>query len=200
MSLEQQVANLVEASNNLTGSVNGKIGEIDSRMDKAESDLDEWKATTSYVQKYSVGYAEDYYEDSQSGNYHLIQLYVITNAYSALNPWIHIGFTGGNCVGAAQFCSLAQSHAGYTGQQAMSVKRGGGDIRFFIDRTSQSPAPVYMALKNDRSNNANVMADIASYMSLDVSSQGAKDIDTWLAANPNVVEIDLIDITTQPAA
>ncbi len=38
MSLEQQVANLVEASNNLTGAVNGKIGQIDQRMDQAEQD------------------------------------------------------------------------------------------------------------------------------------------------------------------
>lgn len=44
MSLEQQVANLVEASNNLTGSVNGKIGEIDNRMDQAETEFDNFKA------------------------------------------------------------------------------------------------------------------------------------------------------------
>lgn len=43
MSLEQQVANLVEASNNLTGSVNGKIGEIDQRMTDAESDYQSFK-------------------------------------------------------------------------------------------------------------------------------------------------------------
>ncbi|MDN4697147.1 hypothetical protein QYZ44_26995 [Vibrio parahaemolyticus] len=37
MSLEQQVANLVEASNNLTTVVNGKINEIDKKVDDAVS-------------------------------------------------------------------------------------------------------------------------------------------------------------------
>jgi len=39
MSLEQQVANLVEASNNLTGSVNGKIAEIDQALEEATSKI-----------------------------------------------------------------------------------------------------------------------------------------------------------------
>ncbi|MGM6040953.1 hypothetical protein ABLA37_22415 [Vibrio parahaemolyticus] len=38
MSLEQQIAALVDASNNLTGAVNGKITEIDQRVDNAEQE------------------------------------------------------------------------------------------------------------------------------------------------------------------
>ncbi|HCL4232932.1 TPA: hypothetical protein N2C58_005160 [Pseudomonas aeruginosa] len=43
MSLETQIAALVEAANNLTGSVNGKVGEIDQRMNTAEAEFDEWR-------------------------------------------------------------------------------------------------------------------------------------------------------------
>ncbi|KJG55161.1 hypothetical protein UA38_21085 [Photobacterium kishitanii] len=43
MSLEQQIGALVKASENLTGAVNGKIGEIDNRMDSAEAQFDEWR-------------------------------------------------------------------------------------------------------------------------------------------------------------
>ncbi|MEZ8800559.1 hypothetical protein AB6D78_05130 [Vibrio splendidus] len=43
MSLEQQIASLVDASNNLTGAVNGKTGEIDKRMEVAEKDFDGFK-------------------------------------------------------------------------------------------------------------------------------------------------------------
>lgn len=45
MSLEQQVANLVEASNNLTGAVNGKIGEIDERMTEAEQEFEQFQSS-----------------------------------------------------------------------------------------------------------------------------------------------------------
>ncbi|ELP3316077.1 hypothetical protein R1W15_004281 [Vibrio fluvialis] len=44
MSLEQQVTALVEASNNLTSAVNGKIGQIDQRMTQAENEFDAFKA------------------------------------------------------------------------------------------------------------------------------------------------------------
>ncbi|MBM5036719.1 hypothetical protein HYO05_21940 [Vibrio parahaemolyticus] len=43
MSLEQQVANLVAASNNLTNAVNGKIGEVDQRVDQAEQEFQEFQ-------------------------------------------------------------------------------------------------------------------------------------------------------------
>lgn len=200
MSLEQQVANLVQASNNLTGAVNGKISQIDKRMDDAESDFEQWKATTSYVQKYSVTYAEQSNEaDRNTGKFNLIKLYTITNAYAALNPWMHLGWTGGNQVGAGHFCSLAQSHAGYTGQEAMFARRGHGDLRFFVDRTNQNHAPVYVAMRNTSYNNASLRLEIASYMALGVEPQGAVDLTTWLADNPNIVEITLVDITTQPS-
>lgn len=42
MSLEQQVANLVEASNNLTGSVNGKLSEIDKAVTDAENQFNDF--------------------------------------------------------------------------------------------------------------------------------------------------------------
>lgn len=44
MSLETQIAALVEAANALTGSVNGKVGEIDQRMSAAESEFETWRS------------------------------------------------------------------------------------------------------------------------------------------------------------
>jgi len=43
MSLESQIAALVQASNNLTSAVNGKIGEIDKEMDTALAQFEEWR-------------------------------------------------------------------------------------------------------------------------------------------------------------
>ncbi|WP_274021024.1 hypothetical protein [Vibrio parahaemolyticus] len=178
--------------------VDTKIAEVDQRMNQAEQELEHWKATTSYVQKYSVTYAEQSNEsDRNTGNHSLIKLYTITDAYAAVNPWMHLGWTGGNQVGSGHFCSIAQSHAGYTGQVAMFARRGHGDLRFFVDRTNQNNAPVYVALRNTSYNNASLRLDVASYMALGVEPKGAVNLDTWLAENPNVVEIDLLDITTQ---
>lgn len=200
MSLTQDIANMVQAANNLTGEVAGKMGQIDNRMDQAEQDLANWKATTSYVQKYSIPSIESTGIESQknTGHYTLARLYTITDAYANINPWIHMGWTGTNVVGSGQFCSLTQSHAGYTGQSAMFVKRGAGDVRFFIDRTNQNSAPVYVAVRNTSYNNASCGVKIASYMALSIDVVGAVDLDAWLLDHPNVVEIDLIDITTQP--
>lgn len=197
----QETAALIESVNNMTATVAGKMGQIDQRMNTAESDLNNWKATTSYVQKYYVGSPELANEAGRNtGNFNLIKLYTIKNATSAVNPWIHMGWTGGNVVGAGHFCSLAQSHAGYTGQQAMFPRRGNGVLRFFIDRTNQYNAPVYVAMRNESYNNAAVALNLESYMALGVEGMGAINIDTWLADNPNVVEITTLDITTQPAA
>lgn len=198
----QETAALIESVNNMTATVAGKMGDIDQRMTTAENDFNSWKATTSYVQKYGISYSEGSAdEEKNTGHYNLIRMYVINDAYAAVNPWIHLGWTGGGCVGSGHFCSLAQSHAHYTGQQAMFIKRGNGDVRFFIDRTNQNNASVYVAVRNTSGyNNAFVTVNIASYMALNVVGQGAVDITTWLAGNSNLVEIDLIDITTQPAA
>lgn len=197
----EQTADLIESVTELTATVASKMGVIDNRMTQAESDLDSWKATTSYVRKYSVGSPEISNEgDRDTGNYNLIKIYTITDAYRAVNPWIHLGWTGGNQVGSGHFCSLAQSHAYYTGQQAMFSRRGNGEVRFFIDRTNQNSAPVYMALRNISFNNASISMNLASYMALDVVGQGAIDIAKWLSDNPKIVEIDLVDITTQPLA
>lgn len=196
MSLESQIAALVQASNNLTSAVNGKIGEIDRRMDQSESSFEVWKRTTSFVQQYYVASAEKQ-DGSQNNteNYNLIKLYTIKNAYTNLNPWIHLGWTGNNVVGAGHFCSLAQSHAGYTGQVAIFSRRGNGEVRFFVDRTNQNNAPVYVALKNTAFKNAGISLSLSSYMSLEVQGMGAVNISNWLAGNVNLVEISLVEIT-----
>lgn len=196
MSLEAQIAALVQASNNLTSAVNGKIGEIDHRMDQSEASFEEWKRTTSFVQKYNVASAElDNGTQSNTGNYNLIKLYTIRDPFANINPWIHFGWTGGDVVGAGHFCSLTQSHAHYTGQVAIFSRRGVGDVRFFVDRTNQTNAAVYVALKNTKYNNAAVRLAISSYMSLEVQGLGAVNLTNWLAANNNLVEISLVEIT-----
>lgn len=43
MSVEQQLANAVQATNNLTAAVNNKIGQIDQRMADAEAEFDAWR-------------------------------------------------------------------------------------------------------------------------------------------------------------
>ncbi|HBB9946546.1 TPA: hypothetical protein JG860_004366 [Vibrio parahaemolyticus] len=196
----QEVGQLIDSVNDLTQTVANKNKEIDDRMNAAENDFEQWKATTSYVQAYQVSEAEGSKEsDKNTGKYHVVRLYTVRDSIAAQHPWIHMGFTGINQVGAGHFCSLAQSHSSYTGQGAMWVKRGSCDVKFYIDRTNQNNAPVYMAIKNESWNNANVRLNIASYMALDVLSLGALDLATWLGDNPSIVEIDTIDITTQPA-
>ena len=49
MSTETQIANLVQASNNLTSAVNGKIGDIDKRMDQARAEFDQFRALKDVV-------------------------------------------------------------------------------------------------------------------------------------------------------
>lgn len=43
MSLEQNVEAVVQAANNLTAVVNGKIGQIDARMDQARAEFDDYR-------------------------------------------------------------------------------------------------------------------------------------------------------------
>ena len=52
MSLEQQIGALVKASENLTGAVNGKIGEIDKKVKAATSAVPEQIKKSMYVQCY----------------------------------------------------------------------------------------------------------------------------------------------------
>ncbi|HIF9272832.1 TPA: hypothetical protein ACX6QR_000812 [Photobacterium damselae] len=47
MGLEQQISSLVQASENLTGAVNNKIGEIDKKVKTAEEKYEEWRANFS---------------------------------------------------------------------------------------------------------------------------------------------------------
>jgi hypothetical protein len=49
LSTETQIANLVQASNNLTSAVNGKIGAIDVRMDQARAEFDQFRALKDVV-------------------------------------------------------------------------------------------------------------------------------------------------------
>ena len=49
MSTETQIANLVQASNNLTSAVNGKIGAIDARMDQARAEFDQFRELKDVV-------------------------------------------------------------------------------------------------------------------------------------------------------
>lgn len=59
MSLEQQIAGLVQASNNLTGAVSGKMAEIDHKVDTAISEITETITKNNVVQ---------FYVDAENGN------------------------------------------------------------------------------------------------------------------------------------
>ena len=65
MSLEQQVAALVTASNNLTGEVAGKIGQIDARVATKTAELDQWKVDNSperrLVRDITIGGSKDFF-------------------------------------------------------------------------------------------------------------------------------------------
>ncbi|WDD98374.1 hypothetical protein [Thalassomonas actiniarum] len=43
MSLTQDIANVVQAAENMTATVTGKMGQIDQRMDAAEAEFDVWR-------------------------------------------------------------------------------------------------------------------------------------------------------------
>ncbi|MCD9468548.1 hypothetical protein [Photobacterium iliopiscarium] len=64
MSLEQQIGALVKASENLTGAVNGKIGEIDKKVNIATSAVPEQIRKNMYVTRYVDASNGD---DSRSG-------------------------------------------------------------------------------------------------------------------------------------
>lgn len=44
MSLTQDIANVVQAAENMTATVTGKMGQIDQRMDAAEAEFDVWRS------------------------------------------------------------------------------------------------------------------------------------------------------------
>ncbi|CEO39390.1 hypothetical protein [Photobacterium kishitanii] len=67
MSLEQQIGALVKASENLTGAVNGKIGEIDKKVNVATSAVPEQIRKSMYVTCYVDAINGD---DSRSGDTH----------------------------------------------------------------------------------------------------------------------------------
>lgn len=49
MSLETTISSLVKAANDLTGVVSGKIGQIDTRMDQARAEFDQFRALKDVV-------------------------------------------------------------------------------------------------------------------------------------------------------
>ncbi|OBU32248.1 hypothetical protein [Photobacterium kishitanii] len=55
MSLEQQIGALVKASENLTGAVNGKIGEIDKEVEIAKQQFEEFKVSADDRYKLRTG-------------------------------------------------------------------------------------------------------------------------------------------------
>ncbi|EQB8931497.1 hypothetical protein ACYVMD_004572 [Vibrio parahaemolyticus] len=67
MSLEQQIAALVTASNNLTSAVNGKIDEIDKRMDQAEQEFEEF-TTVDFPQRVQDAQTVMFFIDPVNGN------------------------------------------------------------------------------------------------------------------------------------
>ncbi|MGR5061968.1 hypothetical protein [Photobacterium sp. DNB22_13_2] len=101
MSIEQQIGALVEASNDLTKVVNGKIGKIDQRMDKAEKDtqatidkLNSGHLDSLIIVKNSAGIGllepkdtyrrvvTQYTGDSDAGTDHFVDLFSFKTQYA----------------------------------------------------------------------------------------------------------------------
>lgn len=67
MSLEQTIADLVAASNNLTGAVNSKMGDIDTRMSQAEQEFEQFTGQ-DFPQRVSEARSIKIYVDTTSGD------------------------------------------------------------------------------------------------------------------------------------
>lgn len=144
---------------------------------RVDAVLSRFDKSTAYVHAYHSSYPYGFGENQGSGDYHVVQLKRVKNRLTALSPLISFAFHGGNNVGSAVFISLAQTHASYTGQKAVIYKEGNPDVRFFIDRTNEADAPVYIAVRNTSSNNASVEVKASSNDALDFQFFGAiKDI------------------------
>lgn len=140
-----------------------------SRVDAVLSHFDK---STSYVHEYQslVPYGGE--TKVNSNEYHVVQLRRVRNHVSSLNPLISLAFHGNSNVGAACFISLAQSHAHYTGQTALIYKQGNPDVKFFIDRTNEVDAPVYVAVRNTYKKNASVEIKASCNAALDFAFHG----------------------------
>ncbi|MFL7030757.1 hypothetical protein [Vibrio cyclitrophicus] len=140
---------------------------VNAQRGRVDAVLTHFDKSTSYVHAYHSSYPYGFSENQSSGEYHVVQLKRIKNKLTSLNPLISLAFHGGSNVGAAVFISLAQSHASYTGQKALIYKQGNPDIKFFIDRTNESDAPVYVAVRNTSANSASVEVKASSNAALD---------------------------------
>ena len=186
--LQQASAEQTAASQALAQEVAGKMGAIDKKAD-------DFVNGTSFVQQYVIGSPESGSESGRNtGNYHLIQLDIIRKSYSYLHHWISLAFFGTNHIASCQYCSLSQNHSSYTGQNALFARKGNGDFKFYIDRTNQSAAVLYLAVKNTSWNSANSRVSISSQLALEVESKGAVNLNDWIADNPSFEEITLIDL------
>ena len=126
--------------------------------------LEHFDNSTSYMHSYHSGFPVAADGD---GNYHIVQLSVVKDYVTSLSPMISLAFHGNSCVGSAIFMSLAQTHAHYTGQKALMYTQGNPEVRYFVDRTDQRNAPVYVAVKNTNNDSANVEIKASSNSALD---------------------------------
>ncbi|HGF3775507.1 TPA: hypothetical protein ACF37B_004443 [Vibrio parahaemolyticus] len=102
MSLEQQVTALVEASNKLTSAVNGKIGQIDQRMDQAEQE------TQAAIDRLNAGHLQTLIFTSNKAG---IDLVGDTSMYRRF----YAGFTGGSDGTVDKWITLLSDRSAYSG-------------------------------------------------------------------------------------
>lgn len=145
---------------------------VTAQRGRVDAVLAHFDQSTSYVHSYLSSFPHKYEEKQQSGEYHIVQLNRITNKLMAASPLISLGFYGVDNVGAAMFISMAQTHASYTGQKALIYKEGNPDVRFFIDRTNETDARLYVAIRNTASNSASVQISVSSNAALDFQFYG----------------------------
>lgn len=143
---------------------------VTAQRGRVDAVLAHFDKSTSYVHSYRSGFPTS--EDGD-GKYHIVQLQRIKNNVTSLNPMIGLAFHGMNSVGSAMFMSLAQTHASYTGQTALIYKKGNQDVRFFVDRTNQVDAPIYVAVKNSAKNSASLEVKASSNAALEFQFYGA---------------------------
>lgn len=146
MSLEQQVANLVAASNNLTGAVNGKLDEIDNKVDQATADV------PSSIRK-EVN--KTFYIDAANGNDN--NGGSEANPLKTINKAIQLGMSGGTVV---LYLRRGQE---YVGPSSFSMQSYAGTMNLVIGAYgSELTAPLVKPFKEYyQGNAANVLATFA---------------------------------------
>lgn len=149
---------------------------VTTQRGRVDAVLAHFDQSTSYVHSYLSSFPYGFNDNQQSGEYHIAQLDRITNKLTAVSPLISLGFYGGNNVGSAMFISMAQTHATYTGQKALIYKEGNPEVRFFIDRTNEVDARLYVAIRNTNVNNASVQIAASSNAALDFQFYGSVSV------------------------